>query len=1084
MSSLHYRLGLDLGTNSIGWCVYQLNEDNQPIKIVRMGSRIFSDGREPDTGLSKAVARRLARQSRRLRDRSLKRRHKMMQALINYDLMPVDNNERKQLESLDPYVLRKRGLSEKLAPYELGRAIYHLTRKRGFQSSKKDVRSDKEEEGKVKSAISLLQKNIEVSRNGNNPVTVGSYLASLHEEGKSIKAKKNIDNQYDLYIDRSMVNHEFKELWNVQSQFYPKLLNEDAYNYLFALFNFRRPLRPVRPGVCPFEPTEYRARLCSPIQQKFRILSELNHIRILEKGKEPRLLTLHERNSMYDLLKIKSDKFKFSELFKVAKISPKASVNLGKNRKDLSGDLVNSQFVQILKQRWNNLNDLQQYALSTLIQQSHYVEDLKVALMSLPNTSVVENKNILHGIFDEKDKLSILESLKTLNLHFTEDEASNLSRLNLPDEFGSLSSKALVKIVKELENDVIPYSEAVKRAGYSSHSDFHTGEIFNNLPYYGSVLKGYTYPLQKVTERTNTDEAKYGKIANPTVHMGLNQIRQLINALIKRYGKPFEIVVEMTREFGMSGEHRKEIIAEQEKNEKNNLKLDAILSNMGQKTNSENRLKLKLWEELNPKDINNRRCIYSNQLITKDDLFSNKVEIDHILPYSKSLNDGIGNKILCLKSSNQYKGNQTPYEAWGHTSLWKDIQKNSEILPVRKQALFNDKAIENYLENKDFLDNQLNDTAYFTTLTRQYLSYVCHRDNVWCSFGRLTGLIRRKWDINNKLWIKNKKNRNDHRHHAVDAAIIGLCDRRLIQKIANWSKDNETLNFSGFIKTPFPTFFEELKESFDSIHVSHKPDKSIENALHEDTNYSPMIEKILDDGKKVFVVKLRRPIISILSIQKAEEIVDLKIKNDLLHLLATSQGQKNKEIKEKLLAYSQKNKVFKVLCHIVKSKDSIRTINDRDKKIIDDDGFKQPYPYRSVVTGGNYCYEVYTKPDGSWDGDLVSYFDANKKGFQEHPYLTQNNQPLIMRIYKGDILALETNGFIRYMRVFKFSGSINMVELKESNYDARYRSSDIEFQDGIKESILRKAPSKLKELFARKIGVDILGYVNDKGFLE
>ncbi len=290
MSKLHYRLGLDVGTNSLGWCVYNLDVNNNPDKIIRMGSRIFSDGREPNN-TSKAVARREARQARRLRDRSLKRRNRMLQSLTLFGLMPTDKIQRKSLEKLDPYALRKKGVSEKLEIYELGRALYHLTRKRGFQSNRKDSKKDEQESGKIKTAVSLLRKNMTDAKCS----TVGVYLALLHEQRKSVKAKRNIDKDYDLYIDRTMVNDEFYKLWNFQQQFYPNLLNKKTYDSLYDVFNFRRPLHAVMPGKCIFEPEEFRERLCTPIQQKFRILSELNNIRVMLNN-ETRSLTLTERN--------------------------------------------------------------------------------------------------------------------------------------------------------------------------------------------------------------------------------------------------------------------------------------------------------------------------------------------------------------------------------------------------------------------------------------------------------------------------------------------------------------------------------------------------------------------------------------------------------------------------------------------------------------------------------------------------------------------------------------------------------------------------------------------------------------------
>jgi len=65
MARIKYRLALDMGANSLGWCIYRLNDNEEPDAIKRLGSRIFSDGRDPKTLASKAADRRAARQMRR-----------------------------------------------------------------------------------------------------------------------------------------------------------------------------------------------------------------------------------------------------------------------------------------------------------------------------------------------------------------------------------------------------------------------------------------------------------------------------------------------------------------------------------------------------------------------------------------------------------------------------------------------------------------------------------------------------------------------------------------------------------------------------------------------------------------------------------------------------------------------------------------------------------------------------------------------------------------------------------------------------------------------------------------------------------
>ena len=134
---MKYRLGLDLGTNSLGWAAVNLDEENKPSGILDMGARIFPDGRNPKDKSSLATQRRVPRGSRRRRDRYLERRDDLMGTLIACGLMPAGEDERKQIERLDPYGLRARALDHAVSPHELGRALFHLNQRRGFKSNRK-----------------------------------------------------------------------------------------------------------------------------------------------------------------------------------------------------------------------------------------------------------------------------------------------------------------------------------------------------------------------------------------------------------------------------------------------------------------------------------------------------------------------------------------------------------------------------------------------------------------------------------------------------------------------------------------------------------------------------------------------------------------------------------------------------------------------------------------------------------------------------------------------------------------------------------------------------------------------------------
>ena len=150
-----FRLGIDMGTNSIGWAAVNIDNRGEPYGVLDMGVRIFPDGRDEQSKTSNTVERRVARGQRRRRDRYLDRRDHLMRKLIKYGLMPADSNARKTLEQLDPYALRAAALDRPLEPHELGRALFHLDQRRGFKSNRKATGDAEKEDGRVRADISL-----------------------------------------------------------------------------------------------------------------------------------------------------------------------------------------------------------------------------------------------------------------------------------------------------------------------------------------------------------------------------------------------------------------------------------------------------------------------------------------------------------------------------------------------------------------------------------------------------------------------------------------------------------------------------------------------------------------------------------------------------------------------------------------------------------------------------------------------------------------------------------------------------------------------------------------------------------------
>ena len=471
-----YRLGLDLGTNSIGWCLLNLNQQGKPDRLIRLGSRIYPDGRKPKDGTSLAVDRRLARQMRRRRDRFLRRRGRLLEALIRYGFMPAESAERKKLVSLDPYLLRQRGLDEPLSLAEIGRALFHLNQRRGFRSNRKVDKGADNESGKIRGAVSATREMLICD----NARTVGEWLARRHERREPVRARlRGIGAKatYDLYVDRDMIAHEFDTLWEKQQPHHPQSLTDAAHAELRDIILYQRPLKPVRPGRCTFESDDDRAPLALPSSQRFRIYQELNNLRLLNEGFSETTLTLEQRNTIAaDLLRGK--KRSFDQIRRALKVN--AEFNLQSAKRD---ELKGCATAAVLGHKdrfgpaWHEL---------PLNRQEEIVEKLLATESEAEMTTWLERGCSLSG-----------------------DAARKVANANLPDGYGRLGRKALSKILPKLTEAVVTYDAAVKTAGYASHSDFYTGEIHGSLPYYGKSLERHVgFGTGGVDD---SDEKRYGK---------------------------------------------------------------------------------------------------------------------------------------------------------------------------------------------------------------------------------------------------------------------------------------------------------------------------------------------------------------------------------------------------------------------------------------------------------------------------------------------------------------------------------------------------------------------------------------------
>lgn len=450
-----YRLALDIGSTSIGWCLLRLDVNSIPKAIMRMGVRIFSDGRNPKDGSSLAVTRRNARAMRRRRDRLLKRKARLSNALIQLGFFPQDEQQRRSLVHFNPYQLRKKGLHEPLTGPEFARALFHLNQRRGFLSNRKTDKKDNES-GALKKAIKDLREKLAQE----NCQTLGEWLAKRHAARQSVRArlrgKTQKDKAYDFYADRAMIEHEFDALWAKQSALNPALFNDAARAELKDILLHQRPLKPVRPGRCTLLPDEERAPLALPSTQRFRIYQELNHLRLLTPDLRETPLTLEQRDKIAALME-RQGEVRFTAMIKALKLPGTTKFNL----EDIKRDRLKGNATTAILAKDNHFGDAWHGF-------DHELQDI-----------------VVDKLLNEASESTLVQWLQA-STGIDEAAAERIANAGLPEGYGHLSREALAAVVPELIKDVVIYSEAVKRAGFDSHSALShsetTGEIMEHLP--------------------------------------------------------------------------------------------------------------------------------------------------------------------------------------------------------------------------------------------------------------------------------------------------------------------------------------------------------------------------------------------------------------------------------------------------------------------------------------------------------------------------------------------------------------------------------------------------------------------------
>lgn len=814
-------LGLDLGSASIGWAL--IEEDGDTIKIIALGSRIIPyDGTEGQdfakgTGETRNSLRTKARTARKGYDRYQLRRKYLVNVLIKNGMMPDESL--KSLPKTQLWELRSKAVTTEISKQELGRLLLWFNQKRGYKNSRSDANLSKKDTEYVAAVKSRFEKIKDLN------LTIGQYFYNELKNDEYFRVKENIFPR-EAYIEEfDKICERQKKHLNLTDELIDKIRNEIIY--------YQRPLKSQKGlvSVCEFEGFRKEkdgkeffvgpkvAPKSSPLFQIAKVWENVNNIKLSSKRGETVELTLEEKQKVFEHLN-NNEKLTITDLFKILGKSKNEFTVTKQLEKGIQGNITKNTIAKILgeNETYKNLFKLDLNIVETdkfsYLYSKKTGEVLGEKLIKYIDAKI-ENEpfyQLWHTIYSISDTQECSNALQK-NFGIDAETADKLAYIDFRKYgFGNKSAKAIRKILPYLmEGDM--YSEAMSYAEYN-HSNSLTKE--ENLQ---RKLLDKLKPIGK------------NSLRQPIVEKILNQMVNVVNAIIEKHGKPDEIRIELARELKQSKEERNEADKRNSKRQRENEIITQRLAEYGLRATRNNIIKWRLYEEIDNQDKKlNAICVYCGQPISLTEAIKgSEVDVEHIIPKSKLFDDSQSNKTLAHRRCNSTKGDMTAYDFMKTKSQQEFDAYVERVNLLYSNKIINKTKLDKLLMSEDkipdnFIDRQLRESQYIAKKAREILQTICH--NVWSTSGTVTAELRHLWgwdDVTMNLqmpkckelgltetieWesehgknkhskevIKDWTKRDDHRHHAIDALIIACTKQGFIQRFntLNASKTREDM---------------------------------------------------------------------------------------------------------------------------------------------------------------------------------------------------------------------------------------------------------------------------------------------------
>lgn len=857
-------LGLDLGIGSIGWALIEIDENGTPMHILGLGSRIVNLTKEDADSFSgkgpTACANRTQnRTMRKMLDRYQARRKELTALLASLGMIDP-RNRLLDLSPVEIWKLRADAATPgcRLTLAELGRVLLHLNQRRGYRHAKEDSGDSKQTEYVKK----VNERSTTLIERGETP---GQFFYNALKDSEH--RGKNNTRSYNYRIKekvlpRKAYEEELYTIMRVQSEYYPEVLTPEVIDSIRGIIFFQRPLKSCKHLVsfCEFESRTgitpegkkftYGPKVApksSPLAQVTRIWEAINNLRLVninnKPGKRKRSNTPSITDLFNDVETMPRDARLLQYEYKLTKKERQALFDYLNTHERIS----EAQLRKIL-----NLKEADGFkpdsAFKKGIQGNTTYTQLEKALEGVPNkeellrfdllfrkeTSVNKSTGEIYEFdavatdtkgCDHSDSGKPLEDTPLYRLWHTIYAISNREELagvlarnfGITDEetvnrlfaidfrksgFSNRSTKFMRKLLPSLI-DGLCYSEAAEKVGIN-----HSGSLTTEENLQRALLP-------------KLEQLPKGSLRQPVVEKVLNQMINVVNGIIARFGSIDEIRVELARELRQNKEKRIETEVRINKQEKENRKFAELISEQGLPPTRRNIQKYRMLHETG------MRCIYcGKEMATVAGFLSGHGwEIEHIIPRSLLFDDSMSNKACSCRECNQEKGQRTAYDYMSgkpdplfqqYMARVQDLFKNGKISRTKYNRLLTSGADIPV----DFLERDLRLSQYIARESVGILRGICH--NVFASSGSVTAFLRHMWGYDDVLHnlnyprfakadlvedvtfthngqthtesrIPGWSKRNDHRHHAVDALVIALTRQGYIQRLNNLSQERENI---------------------------------------------------------------------------------------------------------------------------------------------------------------------------------------------------------------------------------------------------------------------------------------------------